>query len=276
MIGEKVMMEGFVSEYRYVEDDGAYNNILYPVTGFFVMPEDEPFNMKLYDSIGRFLHPMHRVSIARTVANTLEGDIRFPRPFIFRYKNNEEKQLGQFPSILVSQGDFLKISYIGGSIFKPLVECSIESFAFQNQTDFIRTDPTNLERRAKRYENNDYYLEFENKGNGEINLKIAGKGNRESKLNLEIKDITVKLSKLKINEDKITIDENNNIGIEGTEVKINDGTKGGARIDDTIEATIPAGTFLIKSNPSTDVLNPTPITISGKITGGSGTIKLGD
>jgi hypothetical protein len=246
---ERTESDGYVSEYRYAPDEGTYDNICYPVKGFFVLIENDPYSMKLYDSEGRFLHPMERVSIMRSVANSLEGKIRFPRPFIFKYKDDAEKNSGKFPSAIVSHGDFVKISYMSGNIYKPLVEGSIESFAFQTQVPFLRTDPKNLERKAERYENNSYLLEFEDDGKGNltlaINAKTAGNGN-------------------------IKITTNGNVDLTATNVIINGGTKGVSREDDTIQATIPANTFLnVSNNPNIEM------TITGKITSASATVKAG-
>jgi hypothetical protein len=244
MIAEKIEVEGFVSEYRYVEDEGVYDKIFYPVTGFFVMTEGDPYSMKLYDATGRFLHSMDRVSLARSVFNSLEGDIRFPRPFVFRYKDDAEKKTGKFPSVIISHGEHLVISYIEGNIRKPIVMYSVESFAFQNQIPFLRTDPLNLERKAKRYENDNYVLEFEDDGSGNLTLMIHSK---------------------KSGNGNISIKTNGNIVID-------DGEKGAARLDDQVQVTAQIGDISV--DPSTHH-NTSPITITGKITAASTKVKIG-
>jgi hypothetical protein len=263
---ERTEIEGFVSEYRYEPEDGNYDKIFYPVTGFFVVVEDDPYTMKLYDSIGRFLHPMNRVSIMRSVANALEGNIRFPRPFVFRYKNSAEKMSGKFPSTIVSHGDHVKISYIGGNIFKPLVEGSIESLAIQTQVPFLRTDPKNLERKAKRFENEDYTLEFEDDGKGNLTLEVTAK--TEGNANITVKT-TGKISIQSTGDTEVNA--TGDIKINGQNVNVNEGEKGAARQDDTIEATIPAGSFWISDNTP----NPSPVNITGKITSSSAKVKIG-
>lgn len=275
MTPERIDIDGFVSEYRYEPEDGNYDKIFYPVTGFFVVIEDEPYSMKLYDSIGRFLHPMNRVSIVRSIANSLEGDIRFPRPFVFRYKNAVEKTSGKFPSTIVSQGDHLKISYIGGNIFKPLVDGSIENLAIQVQVPFLRTDPKNLERKAKRFENGDYTLEFEDDGKGNLTLEVTAK--TEGNANLKV--ITNgKVDIQSTGTTKITaignaeIEATGDVKVKGANVNINEGSKGAAREDDTVEVTAQIGAIVVDSGTHANV---SPITITGKITSSSAKVKIG-
>lgn len=73
----------------------------------------------------------------------------------------------------------------------------------------------------------------------------------------------------------IEVDKDGNVKITTTgEVTINDGSKGAARKDDSVEVTIPAGTFLIAAQAG--VPNSAPIKVQGKITSSSDSVKIGD
>lgn len=82
------------------------------------------------------------------------------------------------------------------------------------------------------------------------------------------------------------------VGLDGNNAQIHitpsgsvllgaDATLGVARDTDPVEAIIPIGTVIISvsggsGNPAVGVLNPTPITLDGTITGASGTVKASD
>lgn len=74
---------------------------------------------------------------------------------------------------------------------------------------------------------------------------------------------------------QIEIDADGNVKIESAgDVTINNGSKGAARQDDAVEVTIPTGTFLTAAQAG--VPNAAPVKVQGKITAGSGTVKIGD
>ena len=81
---------------------------------------------------------------------------------------------------------------------------------------------------------------------------------------------------------KIEIDSDGNVTIESTgDVTINGGSKGAARQDDSVEVTIPSGSFITtvaggSGAPATGMPNPAPVKVQGKITSASGTVKIGD
>lgn len=65
------------------------------------------------------------------------------------------------------------------------------------------------------------------------------------------------------------------VEVRGSRVDLGEGaTLGVARLGDSVSATIPAGSFLVSSDP--DVKNPAPVTISGEITSASGTVNAVD
>lgn len=76
----------------------------------------------------------------------------------------------------------------------------------------------------------------------------------------------------------IDIDKDGNVKIEAKgDVILNDGSKGAARKDDTVEVTIPPGSFIIAvAGSATGTPNPNPVKVQGKITSASGTVKIGD
>jgi len=75
----------------------------------------------------------------------------------------------------------------------------------------------------------------------------------------------------------IEIDKNGNVKIEAKgDVVLNDGSKGAARKDDTVEVTIPPGSFITTVAGGTGTPNPNPVKVQGKITSSSGTVKIGD
>lgn len=74
------------------------------------------------------------------------------------------------------------------------------------------------------------------------------------------------------------IDKDGNVNIKGNgDILLNEGSNGAARKNDPVEVTIPAGTFIIAAAGSgvTGTPNPNPVKVQGKITSGSGTVKIG-
>lgn len=63
------------------------------------------------------------------------------------------------------------------------------------------------------------------------------------------------------------------IGWEPTALNVCGGTRGAARVDDEVEVTIPAGTFVVAATGAT--LNPDPVTVTGKINAGSSKVVIG-
>lgn len=76
---------------------------------------------------------------------------------------------------------------------------------------------------------------------------------------------------------KIEIDADGNVKIDAKgDVTINNGSKGAAREEDSVEVTIPSGTFIVAvGGAATGTPNPAPIKVTGKITSASGTVKIG-
>lgn len=73
---------------------------------------------------------------------------------------------------------------------------------------------------------------------------------------------------------KIEIDADGNVNIEAAgDVTINSGSKGAARQDDSVEVTIPSGTFLTAAQAG--VPNAAPVKVQGKITSASSSVKIG-
>jgi Type VI secretion system/phage-baseplate injector OB domain len=80
----------------------------------------------------------------------------------------------------------------------------------------------------------------------------------------------------------IEVDKDGNVKITAKgDVIINEGSNGAARKDDSVEVTIPSGSFIISvagggGSPAVGTPNPGPVKVQGKITSASGTVKIGD
>lgn len=76
----------------------------------------------------------------------------------------------------------------------------------------------------------------------------------------------------------IEIDKDGNVKIEAKgDVILNGGSQGAARKDDSVEVTIPSGSFIVAvAGNATGTPNPNPVKVQGKITSASGTVKIGD
>ncbi|MBK8021889.1 MAG: hypothetical protein IPK19_10820 [Chloroflexi bacterium] len=91
----------------------------------------------------------------------------------------------------------------------------------------------------------------------------------------EITVTTKKGTKIVIDADgNVTIEASGDVTVKAGKVTINDGSKGAARQDDSVEVTIPSGTFLVGAQAG--VPNPAPVKVQGKITSSSGSVKIGD
>lgn len=101
----------------------------------------------------------------------------------------------------------------------------------------------------------------------------------------KVESIKIKMiggSTLEIDKDgniKIEAKKDITIKTEGN-ITINDGKKGAARKDDTVEVTIPSGSFITQVSggggaPAVGVPNPAPVKVQGKITSASEKVKIG-
>jgi phage baseplate assembly protein gpV len=96
--------------------------------------------------------------------------------------------------------------------------------------------------------------------------------------NLETVSLTTKAgTKIEIDADgNVIIEAAGDVTVKGGEVNINEGDKGAARQDDTVEVTIPSGSFIIAvAGSATGTPNPAPVKVQGKITSSSGSVKIG-
>jgi phage baseplate assembly protein gpV len=100
------------------------------------------------------------------------------------------------------------------------------------------------------------------------------KNDKEQMILTQLESLTITLK----SGTKVDIDKDGNVKIEAKgDVVINDGDKGAARKDDTVEVTIPAGSFITTvAGQATGTPNPAPVKVQGKITSASGTVKIGD
>lgn len=88
---------------------------------------------------------------------------------------------------------------------------------------------------------------------------------------------TKKGTKIEIDADgNVHVETQGDVTLKGGEVKINDGSQGAARQDDTVEVTIPSGSFIVAvAGSATGTPNPAPVKVQGKITSSSSSVKIG-
>src|SRR3990167_789522 len=172
---DRIIQDGFASEFLHQDSYGNTDAIFFPVTGHLVMLKGKPETMRLYDDYTRLLHSMSNVAFLWSVSSPLEGKKKCPRPYVFEKAAGSSSEDFSAGDKLLSVGEKLKISYIGGNVYNPLVEGAIEHLSIINQKEFLRLDATNLERQPERYENDDYLFEFENDGRGEFVWNITAK-----------------------------------------------------------------------------------------------------
>ncbi len=184
----RIIQRGFVSEFGRESQPSETDRIYYAVTGHFIAERDpqtkkiKPESVKLFDDNTRIYHDMKNVSFLWRVSSPLEGEKKFPRPFVYeRGKADDE-----VPTKLVRVGEKLKLTYMGGSIYNVLVEGAIEAIEIPNQVETLFLDAQNLDRQIKRYETDNYVLEAENNGAGEVTYKLTGKADGTGNVTLEI------------------------------------------------------------------------------------------
>ena len=193
-------------------------------------------------------------------------------------------------------GELVALAFIGGDINAPIIMGRLyndEDRPPQNDTgQIILTQLDSLSITL----NDETKIEVDVDGNvkieakGDITIKadknseIAIKGdsviNTDGKLEITAKGDSVinadgKLEITAKGDSVINADGNIEITAKGN-VKLNNGSKGAARQDDTVEVTIPAGSFITAvTGQATGTPNPAPVTVQGKITSASGTVKIG-
>ena len=146
-------------------------------------------------------------------------------------------------------GDLVVVAFINGDLNAPVIIGRLyndEDLPPLSKKDEVVVE--NIESIKIKMKDGKTTLEIDKDGN----IKIVAKG-----------DISINDKQLKITA--------------GGEVVINDGKKGAARKDDTVEVTIPSGSFIIAvAGSATGTPNPAPVKVQGKITSGSGKVKIGD
>lgn len=177
-----ITIPGFVTVSDIQAFEGKLGRIPPITTGFFLQEDGKPETMVLYDEYAKVGHKMGNVTLSSRVNNAVEGDLKFPRPFL--YKQDQ----GSGMSSLVQPGDKVLIFYPGGNYCNPVAGPSINSLATLMQVDFLKADPDNLDRQPTRYENKEFILEEEIDGHGDINLTLTGKaGQGTGNVNITVK-----------------------------------------------------------------------------------------
>ena len=143
-------------------------------------------------------------------------------------------------------GDLVVVAFINGDINAPVIIGRLyndEQLPPLSKKDELVVE--NIEAIKIKMKDGKTTLEIDKDGN----LKITAKGD------------------ISINDKQVLIKSDG-------EVNLKEGKKGAARKDDTVEVTIPAGTFLTAAQAG--VPNAAPIKVQGKITSASGKVKIGD
>lgn len=180
----KIDISGFVSEYEYSEQENSEQGIFYPVTGHLVVLKDDPKALFLFDDSARIYHPITKVSFLSRLSNATEGMKVYPRPFVTEQTAAEKEIPGyKYGSKIISSGDKVKITYVNGSIYNPLVEGSIDAFGSFAQNKFLLTKSDEWEQVKTRLENDDYIFEYKDDAAGELTLAITAKKKEDSKKN---------------------------------------------------------------------------------------------
>lgn len=165
-------------------------------------------------------------------------------------------------------GDLVALAFIGGDINAPVIVGRLyndEDRPPKNDTgQMILTQLDSLTITL----NSGTKIDVDTDGNVQIEAKGKISINTDKNAQIDIKGDSV-----------IKADGNIEITAKG-DVKINNGSKGVARQDDTVEVTIPASTFIVAVSggataPAVGTPNPAPVTVQGKITSASGTVKVG-
>ncbi len=281
------------------------------VPGHFVRLKDDPTALFLFNDDARIFHSIDKVSFLHRINNTIEGEKLYPRPFITEQTADEKMISGyKFGSKIISTGDKVIISYVNGSIYNPLVIGSVEPFGSFYQNNFLLTMPEEWEQEKKRLENDDYILEYKDDSHGEITLDItakekdATKNNQGGTGNITINLIgTDKNGNINLNlNGKAILTAVGNVNVDGENVIINGGTRGGARLNDEVKSTsvedstfwdtfknaldnhthvagsliAPSGGGAVTGISGAPTSLSTPSSLTGKITHASGTVKIGD
>jgi hypothetical protein len=289
----RIQQDGFVSEYEYQELRDGSLDIKALCTGHFERLKDNPKELFLYNDDARIYHSIDKVSFLHKVSNAIEGEKLYPRPFITEQTDDEKKIKGyKFGSKIISTGDKVIISYVNGSIHNPLVIGSVEPFGSFYQNNFLLTKPDEWEQEKKRLENEDYILEYKDDSHGEFTLDITAKEKDATKNNQGgTGNITINLIgtenngnvNLNLNGKAIltatgNVEVNTNGDAKVTAVGnviLNNGIKGGARLDDDVEVIVKVGDITVTTTGGNGA-NDSIVTLKGTITKASGTVKIGN
>ena len=177
-------------------------------------------------------------------------------------------------------GELVALAFIGGDINAPIILGRLyndEDRPPQNDTgQMILTQLDSLSITL----NGGTKIEVDVDGNVKIEAKgdITIKADKKAEIAIKGDSVINTDGNIEITakgDSVINADGNIEITAKGN-VKLNNGNKGAARQDDTVEVTIPAGSFITTvAGQATGTPNPTPVKVQGKITSASGTVKIG-
>lgn len=182
----RVAIEGFTSQNRFELDPGNLKAIYGGSVGFFMMEKDKPETLQLHDEIAQVWHPYTDVAFLRSANGPVDGKKRMYKPLIYTLDGNDNASV-------VSLGEKVKISYIGGDIHNPLVEGAVESTSVVAQvTDLLVDFGKNLDQQVERYESEKYVYLATNDGEGGLGFTITGKQAKDGSGGTS--SVTVKIS----------------------------------------------------------------------------------
>lgn len=163
-------MQGFEQQFGIKPNFNPDRKIYGVVQGEFIL-DGETIFLQIFSG-DRF--ELDRVAITSNAFNDKDGVLRYPKPSIYAEGGN-----------LTQQGDLVIVAFGNGDIYNPMVLGSIIPF-YKN--DFFHDfDLDNYLKKKARYETDNYVIEFQDDGDGEIQLDVTAQaeGTGNITVNLE-------------------------------------------------------------------------------------------
>jgi len=153
------MMNGFTPQFQIVENPNPTSRIYGVLQGQFILDGNIIFLQTLDGD--RF--SLDRVDILSTAFNDKDGILRFPRPFVYDKFGN-----------VVDKGDLVIIAFYKGDVFNPIVIGSV--IPIQKDEFFHNFTQADYQKKKTRFETEGATIEYQDDGNGEIQLDITAQG----------------------------------------------------------------------------------------------------
>lgn len=152
-------MLGYRQQFEYEIEESPERKIQGITQGQFILDGDTIFlQTRKGDRFG-----LDRVAIASGAFNDVDGVLRFPRPSI--YDSNGK---------MTQQGDLVIVAFEYGDIFNPIVLSSVIPI---NYNDFFHAfTREDYQKKKARFETDSATIEFQDDGEGHIQLDIEANG----------------------------------------------------------------------------------------------------